>query len=475
MNRYILILTLLLLSTSGKAAVISGQILHFTSKDGLNRIQFAIPDYVSTTWELFYTPLQPDGSFHIALPLFETTEIKLILSEKNQSLILHPDDSINLLLDHEEWMYYGGQSLALQGPSAARQYKLIQIQEVYSRTFSEPTPNEMKSWKPEQAIEYLKNRHLEELRFWRSWELSDPLLREYADHQAFFSPTKLYLQYANHSIVNHPNGAPSKNFFSFWSSVLRQQRILLHSFALHELFSSYLTHLTFTSPTLHPDQLSSESNRQEKIVPLESIHLLKTDLTNTMRDRLLAVQMGNAMNVPQGLNRLDTSFAQFIETNFLRQKVLDKYATITQEGATLMPSIRKLNLPDSFASLTRFLHQQIPDQTIVVNFWGTWCNSCIHALQEQLGPMLNQYKSEDIVFVFVAVSSPYIHWVKTVNSLPYHAFHIHTQTKHNDLLRQEFKWNGLPQYTIINKSGNLIHIKAQSPDQGLAEQIDALK
>jgi len=473
--KHLLLITLVSLSSLGlSAAVIDGYVYYFESDDGFDRLKFSLPDYLSMKPMTEYAAIDEDGYFRLELDLPEPIELKIWQGGQSQAILISPNDSLHITFDYTEWMEHGGSALAITGTAANRQYQLMQIEDAYAAALPELDMFEYADSSPEDVRSLLENRQQQLLTFWRGWDIQDPVLQEWVDHQAFFGLVPEYLRYANISIKNRESFLPSPTYFDFWEAVLQQQRIHLRSFNMQRLCSVYTNYLNLSMPEKLAGQLPKENpERFHALIRAQSQHILQLSVPQLMKDRLLALQQGNNLNFKMGISGVDTAFAKKMRTPFLRKQLLNKYLTATSAEPDLTNG-SELKIPANTPSLIDFLHATYPGKTILIDFWGTWCGSCLRGMREKMPAVVDQFLEKDLQIVFVACLSPRYQWINTINELPYPAAHVNLTDEQLATFTEEFGLKSFPQYTLLDKNGRMVFRKAGVPGDGLEEQVNGL-
>jgi len=473
--KQLFLITLFSLASLGlSAAVNDGYVYYFESDDGFDRLKFSLPDYLSMKPTTKYAAIDEQGYFRLELDLHEPSELRIWQGGQAQSLLISPDDSLHITFDYPEWTEHGGSALAITGTAVDRQYQLMQIEDAYAAAFPDLDMFEYADSSPEEVRSLLQERHQQLLTFWRGWDIQDPVLQEWVDHQAFFGLVPEYLRYANISIKNRESFLPSPTYFDFWEAVLQQQWIQLRSFIMQRLCSVYTNYLNLSMPEKLAGQLPKENpERVHALIQAQSKHILQLSVPQLMKDRLLALQQGNNLNFKKSIPGVDTAYAKKIRTPFLRKQLLDKYLSATSSEPALTNGY-ELEIPPNTPSLTAFLHAKYPDKTILIDFWGTWCGSCLTSMREKMPEVVEQFRGKDLQIVFVACLSPRYQWIKTINELPYPAAHVNLTDEQLASFTEEFGLRSFPQYTLIDENGQMVFRRADFPGDGLEEQVGGL-
>lgn len=472
MRRWFFLLLILFETITVSAAVIQGRVYYFAPNDPLRRLQFVTPDYTSMKPVSHYASVDSLGYFTLELSLLEPTEVQLRMSGHQQPFLLAPADTLRLTVDWNEWRGEGGMALRITGRVAARQQQLRELDQAFAKKFAPWSISSLVDRPPRTVRTDIRERHLQEMAFWRSWQVEDPILQEYLLHRAFFSAPRQYFRYAVRKKAPEGPLSPSPEFFDFWSAVLGQQTIAVQSFALQRILSTYTNYLNFTVPEAMTDLLpDSASLRMPQIIRAQGRWLAKTDLPRAMRDRLLTLLLGNSLDFQEMAPGVAEEAIAAIQTPFLRKQVQEKYDQMHTVAPRGIEQGWEILLPDTLSSLVEFLHRKFSGRYIVIDFWGTWCAPCIQTMQHILPGWLQRHAGPDIVVVFVALGSPRPLWIEEVNTLPFVAPHIFAAQSLDDLIEREFGIRGLPHYSVIGPRGELLWRQAKAPGKGLSELL----
>ena len=164
----------------------------------------------------------------------------------------------------------------------------------------------------------------------------------------------------------------------------------------------------------------------------------------------------------------DLYFKKLINEEYLNlQKFMSNQTT---EGANIKSLSNKIlrNLIDTISS-------KYSGKVIYVDFWAPWCSPCLAELPNS--KILQQdYKSQDVVFLFLANRCKEDAWKATIANKGLTGDHILLSDVQYNLLASEFGITGIPHYVLIDRKGNIVSKSAPRPSQKdqIKPEIDRL-
>lgn len=471
MRSLLLILIIILLTSPVMATVITGLVFHLDLENELRRLHFVVPDYTSMKQVSHYASVDEDGQFRLELTLPEPTEVVLTLSNRRQSLLLLPDDHLHLSFDWNEWTARGGHALRYTGNGAQRQRQLRELEQAFAKKFAPWQLDDLQQRSPAGVNALIRERQIQEIAFWRSWDLADPALKAYAEQRAFFSAPRELFRYALRQRKKGASLSPAPGFFRFWPAVLGQQDIHANTFTLQRICAAYTNYLNLTVPGQLDDLPEAADEKFPLIVREQVRQLTQAPFPRAMRDRLLTLLLGSNLGFPLTASGVEEQAIAHIQQPFLRKQIQQKYDKLHTHTPLNIANGTELTLPDTTTSLAGFLHRQFPNKTIIVDFWATWCFSCLHTMQNTLPQWQEQLPADEVVLVLVALDSPRPLWTEKVNALPFIGSHVLAPASLNPMIKREFGVYGLPHYAVINTKGEIAIPKAKAPGKGLLQQV----
>lgn len=129
------------------------------------------------------------------------------------------------------------------------------------------------------------------------------------------------------------------------------------------------------------------------------------------------------------------------------------------------------SVPDTIGGMkfVESLSAQFPGKKIMVDFWGTWCGPCRHAIKE-FEPKKKELANSGVVFVYVTDSkSPENEWRNMASGIKGHHYRLaEAQTRE---IYRNFKFGGWPSYLIIDTDGKYIYQKTGYREKAMTDKL----
>ncbi|MEM6299897.1 MAG: TlpA family protein disulfide reductase, partial [Bacteroidota bacterium] len=125
-------------------------------------------------------------------------------------------------------------------------------------------------------------------------------------------------------------------------------------------------------------------------------------------------------------------------------------------------------------TFTYFVNQN-SGKVILVDMWASWCQPCL-AVAPQLRALQDEYKNEDITYLFVSFDKEREKMRKSAWKNRLQGTHMLSEGGFSSDLAEQFGIFALPHYMLIDKEGQIRFMNASSPaaEEVLRSQINSL-
>lgn len=145
----------------------------------------------------------------------------------------------------------------------------------------------------------------------------------------------------------------------------------------------------------------------------------------------------------------DTTLYNYL-LDYRNEQILTLANTNKLKKGDKAPSISLKGLDNKLVHLTDF-----SGQYVVINFWATWCASCIKSIDEKNKLHLD-YNKKELVFFNVCLDNNEERWKKIIHDKNFQGTHAICKGKWQNVLTENYNINGIPHYALIDRSGNII-------------------
>lgn len=161
-------------------------------------------------------------------------------------------------------------------------------------------------------------------------------------------------------------------------------------------------------------------------------------------------------------------FNKYVTNPLIRQQFFDYYSP---SPATLIAETSEKGVitNDSFAKIIN----DHKGKVIYIDCWGTWCAPCLMEMPHS-NHLIERYKSDDIVFVFICIDSPKDQWDNTIKARNLKGEHHWFDKDKSNKLRADYEISGIPFYFLINEVGK-IYSKGNNLKPSQSETIEQIE
>lgn len=103
-----------------------------------------------------------------------------------------------------------------------------------------------------------------------------------------------------------------------------------------------------------------------------------------------------------------------------------------------------------------------PNKLIYLDFWATWCKPCLMEMPDS-EKLTQEFKNDSIEFVYLSIDTDKQKWLKKTATLPSGNNAHHYRISDGPGFVKEMEMQGVPQYILIGKNGQIISSNAPRP------------
>ncbi len=143
---------------------------------------------------------------------------------------------------------------------------------------------------------------------------------------------------------------------------------------------------------------------------------------------------------------------------FLKEPIINKYLATKkhfenpqQEENTLLKSAKDTPVDELIGKII----QEHQGKIIYLDIWSTWCSPCRKEMPYSKN-LMNTLNSDKVDFVYLCLDSKEDKWKAIISELNIEGSHYLATPDQSKFAYQLFEMNGVPQYILIDRKGNIV-------------------
>lgn len=541
MNKLIITLYLSLLCSIAQAqlpipeyqkgkTILSGTIANYNPADNL-MFKIGAPNIVMGSAETLFPTVEADGSFKIDIPLYHSTQIRIIIGNADFVILLSPEKetnvAINLSNPKGKQFIFSGQYATINNEWCQPELK-TKIPPVYRDgdmldSILGISANEFKKRCIDQYQQYIAHNNAqlqfsEDIRTLANLSCAfDCMENLYATryclqtayqkkknitrNQAFAAfadfdyPADFY-DFLKILPVNHPlalycynyRNAISADLYELHHDPLMFEKYLLAKATLTQEEQTLIRQheIAFKTGTAFQQgselmALSVKYSKEDEQFRWELFSKAKERLSNIMQDStclivdyLRAVYMRSSLYNLKPLTTLQETMASEITNPIFLGIIQDMNRQMQPRRKTITKEPNICKAPEvAEEELLDSLIARHKGKVQFIDFWATWCGGCRRMIKEY--EPVKKELGEEVAFVYLTgPSSIEKTWKILIQDIP--GEHYWLNEKQWGYLWKHFQMSGLPMYLVIDKQGNIakrfIHVTRKELEEILKQEIN---
>jgi thiol-disulfide isomerase/thioredoxin len=429
----------------------------------VNKIELKVDErYINGGSEMYQSNVLSDHTFAFAVQIDRPQKVKLIYSRNEIEIYLEPNDTLYIEGDANTFPFnltYGGRGgynntflkkFKKEFPKHNNHFEYVQYR---SGLYWYQVPPDIDAMMQRQSktsyAESMAARKTHRLAALEKYNSEHPqkltkLFREYMFTEIYYEYGYYMLCYGDIFKNKHYVGKP---FFDQVEDIPLQSE-QMGSQSYREYTKAYVNHKYME---LYNNDVMGIINKQ---YDLAVSYLSDMPLAYFRSDILAKALYGKKVDVVLDnyndflLNNTYYEFNDKITTAY--QKAIKyhigspapKFSLITKEG--------------HLASL-----DELKGKPIFINFWASWCHSCMKKM-DKMKELQAEMEEKGIVFLQISFDRSKEQWTETIAKKEYTGQHIFLEGGVSSSLAKDYNVRALPQYYLIDKSGNF----AKTPAKG---------
>ncbi len=454
---------------SSKPVLITGEIMNHSPEN--STITVYTNDLLSGDQITFVSLIDSSGNFRIKFDQYYPQDLWLRYGNGALTLITHPNDSIHIKFDANNFLYPEKLSKTIQfsGDAVEINSKLIIFKTLLFQTYIplEKYTQYEKDFSPSRFIKCLDSIK----------SVQETVINNFINDQNPPTELKTWMHYEivmdyNYKLAMYPyHNAKYNNldyydlvplsFYDFMNTTLPDEA-LINSRSV-DFISRYRFGRVNALMIANGDLYKNNNEWVFKGQANPAIFkVIQENTQNSSVQELLIARELYGMLDKKELKSFETKLSLFektIKKPYLREPLINKYiATIhnfenPEEGTkAAFENVKNTPAQEFFSKIM----EDHKGKIIYMDIWATWCSPCRKEMPHSkiLEKKLNNDK---VAFVYICIDSKEDIWKAIINEMGKGGSHYFATPDQSRFINKLFEMNGVPQYALIDQKGNLVY------------------
>lgn len=513
-------------------ATLSGTIINYNPNDNLD-FKIGAPNIVMGSSEVLFPTIEPDGSFKISIPIYHSTQVRMMIGKADLVFLVSPEKETNVTINlnnpkgkkfifsgeyatiNNEWcqpelitrippVYFDGDlldSIVDFSPNEFKQYCIEQYKRCIAHNnaqlqFSEDTRTLANL---SCAFDCLDNLQATHYSLQTAYQKKNNITRE----QAFGIFNDIHLpdhfhDYLKSFPVNHPLALYCYNYRKAFTSgfydpgydnLAYEKYLLTHAPLTQEEQNQIRQYIKdFKAGIIKSQQrdlfmeLSTKYSKEKESFnralftqAIERVGGIMQDSTCLLTDYIRSIYMRSSLYNLKPLTTQQESMAAEITNPIFLGIIQDMNQQMQPRSKRITKKFTVCDAPKvPEEELLTALIARHKGKVQFIDFWATWCGGCRQTIKEY-EPIKKEIGEDKVAFVYLTgPSSIEKTWEILIKDIA--GEHYWLNKEQWNYLWNHFQMVGLPMYLLIDKQGNIVkrftHVTAKELRELLEQEIN---
>lgn len=513
-------------------ATLSGTIINYNPNDNLD-FKIGAPNIVMGSSEVLFPTIEPDGSFKISIPIYHSTQVRMMIGKADLVFLVSPEKETNVTINlnnpkgkkfifsgeyatiNNEWcqpelitrippVYFDGDlldSIVDFSPNEFKQYCIDQYKRCIAhndaqKQFSEDTRTLANL---SCAFDCLDNLQATHYCLQTAYQKKNNITRE----QAFGVFNDIHLpdhfhDYLKSFPVNHPLALYCYNYRKAFTNgfydpgydnLAYEKYLLTHAPLTQEEQNQIRQYIKdFKAGIIKSQQrdlfmeLSKKYSKEKESFnralftqAIERVGGIMQDSTCLLTDYIRSIYMRSSLYNLKPLTTQQESMAAEITNPIFLGIIQDMNNQMQPRSKRIAKKFTVCDAPKvPEEELLTALIARHKGKVQFIDFWATWCGGCRQTIKEY-EPIKKEIGEDKVAFVYLTdPSSIEKTWEILIKDIA--GEHYWLNKEQWNYLWNHFQMVGLPMYLLIDKQGNIVkrftHVTAKELRELLEQEIN---
>ena len=473
-----------------KKVIVAGKIINQEKYPDNYTIKIFENNLVNSKGNYHTSFIENDGSFKIEFEKSFASDVFLIYGS-NITLFVRPGDSVYVEMDANEVLNlkpenrYNLQSLKFSGSNKQMNNEIKLFHSViYERNSMEASNNE-KTMHPDEYLEYLKSKKLEQIHILDSLTGTKDFSKEFLQwsqltidyrfardlfHYTWFYPFFNNKKGKGLQVIDIP-----KSFYKAIEDIPIDSEVALTNCNYAMFLNEYFNTNTFTISNFYKQDIEKGPEFRKSGLFQDEFEKFLTKIQleykGAASEILVSQQLVGLLDAykridvfenlyPKYKKDIRSSFCAIIDAKYSETKLQEKSP---ENNKSLVKQDDRIEIAAN--DILKGIIDKNKGKVIYLDFWATWCGPCIAEFTNSK-KIAKTFENKNVEFVYLCLKSEKVNWENKIreNNLP--GEHYLLNNSEYGVLSQKFQIIGIPHYVLIDKSGKIVDANAPHPSSG---------
>lgn len=457
--------------------IIDGKILNFQNKKN-STINFYFRDIVKRELRNIYvTEIDTLGNFLIKIPIYYPQNFYINYGFSAQ-LICSPGDSLFVRINSENKTVYVAGGNRVKDNNDFNQFinglANVDNQNIYDLA-KHKTSNEFTQYVTKRESKF-RDFLINFIKSNNTSSLFNQIAEDYLKYETWYVLLAYPKWHAEQNNISTDSVTLSIDYYSFLKQYDMDDADLIST--KHADFLNQYDNYILQTPKDSMNKANSYFRKQELVSGARVLMGMIHENTSGFTRNLFLTKFCLDVLAGKQIKEFEAFYdSTYITDLYFRKIINDEYFDLQKfmsnqstEGANITYLNNKIlkNLTDTISS-------KYSDKVIYIDFWAPWCSPCLEEFPD-LKILQQDYKSQDVIFLFLANRCEEDAWKATIANRRLTGEHILLSDDQYNLLAEEFGITGIPHYVLIDRKGNIASKNAPQPShkEQIKAEIDSL-
>jgi thiol-disulfide isomerase/thioredoxin len=230
------------------------------------------------------------------------------------------------------------------------------------------------------------------------------------------------------------------------------------------VLSEFRTYLTIRLALLSNNIKYTDKDSCDSVI-IEKSKIINNHFKGKIKDYLLTSMICESMRYQKVNMNVVNKIMNDVDNKKFKEEIQKTVSDMAKlEKGKPAPAFKFEDQYGKMRTLTEFRGKYT-----VIDIWASWCSPCLHEIP-YIKKLAEKYKNNNIVFIGISVDEDKDVWRNIIKEKELDGIQLNTGGWDVTFMKN-YNIIGIPHFIVIDKEGNIVLSNAQSPSEGLDNDI----